>query len=36
MFDLLHSSAIALLMLGSYAIGYKQATKREREKGCQI
>jgi hypothetical protein len=36
MFDLLHSSAIALLMLGSYGLGYKQSTKKEKEKGCQI
>jgi hypothetical protein len=36
MFDLLHSSAIALLMLGSYGWGYKQATKKERQKGCKI
>jgi hypothetical protein len=36
MFYLLHSSAIALLMLGSYGLGYKQATKKERENGCSV
>jgi hypothetical protein len=28
MFYLLHSAAIVLLMLGSYGLGFKQATKQ--------